>query len=300
MTNPNDTTSPDRDRTPVAIGGLGGSGTRIFAASLRNAGFAIGSKLNAPLDNLWFTILFKRRAWSRNLPDPADIAISVDLFQRAMTTGLAGNMTAKEADMLDTLASDLAPKGPWKCGAQTVQADSLIRSGLQAGGQGQPWGWKEPNTHLFLPQLNEKIDGLRYIHVVRGGLDMSFSKNTWQADNWAHHYGLERPNGGSDPVHQLRYWIAANRRAIDYGQQHMADRFMVMDYDDFCAHPDVHWPRLQRFLGKPSNTPISDGFIAQTSIGRSRTMDLSIFPNELLAACRALQEEVDYLGKVEK
>ena len=161
--------------------------------------------LNAPLDNLWFTILFKRRTWSRDVPDPADIKISVDLFHRAMTTGLAGNMTAKETDLLNTLASDLNPKGPWKCGAQAAQADSLIRSGLQAGGQGQLWGWKEPNTHLFLPQLNEKIDGLRYIHVVRDGLDMSFSTNTWQANHWAHHYGLERPSGRSEPVHQLRY-----------------------------------------------------------------------------------------------
>ncbi|MCP4305451.1 MAG: sulfotransferase [bacterium] len=299
MTNPTETISPDHNRTPIAIGGLGGSGTRVFAASLQYAGFAIGSTLNDPLDNLWFTILFKRRAWSHDVPDLADIAISVDLFQRAMTTGLAGNMTDKEADLLDSLASDLVPKGPWKCGVQAGKVDSLITSGPQTGGHGQPWGWKEPNTHLFLPQLNEQINGLRYIHVVRDGLDMSFSNNTWQADHWAHHFGLKRPNRRSDPVQQLRYWIAANRRAIDYGQRHMAGRFMVMDYDGLCAHPDMHWPRLQRFLGKPSDTPIPDGFIATTSIGRSKSEDLSIFPNDLLAACGALQKEVDGLAQVE-
>lgn len=295
MTNSAYATSPDRNRGPIAVGGLGGSGTRVFAASLQHAGFDIGSTLNDPLDNLWFTILFKRRAWSRNLPDPADIAISVDLFQRAMTTGLAGNITGKEADLLYNLASDLVPKGSWTCGAQAGHIDSLIASVPRGNAQRQAWAWKEPNSHLFLPQLNAQIDGLRYIHVVRDGLDMSFSKNTWQADHWAHHFGLKRQNTRSDPVRQLRYWVAANRRAIDYSKQHMAGHFLVMDYDDFCMYPDVHWPRLQRFLGKPADTPIPDGFIAHTSIGRNKTMDLSVFPRELLEACSALQQEIEYL-----
>jgi len=298
MISPFGTTERVKTHTPIAIGGLGGSGTRVFAASLKNAGYDIGSKLNGPLDNLWFTILFKRRGWSRAVPDPADVAVSVDLFHRAMTTGLAGNLTDNESELIHTLASDLVPSGSWKCGAQADQVDSLIHSGLQAGGRGQPWGWKEPNTHLFLPQLNERIAGLRYIHVVRDGLDMAFSKNTWQADHWAHHYGLGRRNGPSDPIQQLRFWRAANRRAIQYGQQHMAGQFMVMDYDAFCTQPDVHWPRLQKFLGQPKDTPIPEGFVAHTSIGRSQTKDVSIFPDELLADCRMLQQEVDHLVQV--
>lgn len=45
---------------PTAIGGLGGSGTRVFAALLQEAGIYIGDCLNEPLDNLWFTVLIKR------------------------------------------------------------------------------------------------------------------------------------------------------------------------------------------------------------------------------------------------
>lgn len=45
---------------PVAIGGVGGSGTRVFAEILRGFGFYIGDCLNGALDNLWFTLLCKR------------------------------------------------------------------------------------------------------------------------------------------------------------------------------------------------------------------------------------------------
>ncbi|MDB2407700.1 sulfotransferase [Jannaschia sp.] len=282
----------DKPRAPVAIGGLGGSGTRIFAAMLQNAGFFIGSELNEPLDNLWFTVLFKREIWSRQIPDRADVEISIDLFRRAMTTGLAGTLTRYESDLLDELISDLSPVGRWRCGVTPDQAKSLIEYRPPPGGHGSLWGWKEPNTHLFLPSLDRQIDDLRYIHVVRNGLDMAFSRNTWQADHWSHHYALKRRTERSDPIHQLRYWIAANRRVIDYGQRHMADRFMVVDYDDFCLRPILHWPRLQQFLGRPRDTPVPDGFIAHTSIGRSKNRDISIFPDDVLTEYSLLQDEV--------
>nr|WP_280520732.1 sulfotransferase [Phaeobacter sp. J2-8] len=235
--------------------------------------------------------MFKRAIWAQSVPDPTDIAISVDLFQRAMTRGLAGNLSGQELALLDQLAADLPPGGPWNCGARSPDVTRLMAAGEQPGGQGQPWGWKEPNTHLFLPQLNQNIDGLRYIHVMRNGFDMAFSGNTWQADHWAHHYGLSPTSGDSVPLHQLRYWVAANRRALEYGRSHMHGRFIVVDYDDFCAHPDVHWPRLQRFLGRPADTAIPDGLIAPSSIGRSKPQDLSIFPSDLRDAVRALQTE---------
>ena len=48
---------------PVAIGGVGGSGTRVVAEVLKCLGFYLGSLLNSSLDNLWFTLLFKRPDW---------------------------------------------------------------------------------------------------------------------------------------------------------------------------------------------------------------------------------------------
>ena len=43
---------------PVAIGGVGGSGTRVIAEILIQLGFYIGSDLNSANDNLWFMLTY--------------------------------------------------------------------------------------------------------------------------------------------------------------------------------------------------------------------------------------------------
>ena len=79
----------------TAIGGLGGSGTRVFAAMLRHAGVYIGDDLNGPLDNLWFTVLFKRRDWTRKTPQPEQVVAAIRLFRQAMTLGLSRSCPTK-------------------------------------------------------------------------------------------------------------------------------------------------------------------------------------------------------------
>src|SRR5580704_16555406 len=68
----------------VAIGGVGGSGTRVGAALLQMLGYYIGDDLNEPLDNLWFTLLFKRR--SVLLEGAPEFGQLVTLFRRCMSS----------------------------------------------------------------------------------------------------------------------------------------------------------------------------------------------------------------------
>jgi hypothetical protein len=44
----------------VAVGGVGGSGTRLVAHVMLELGYYLGPDLNESLDTLWFTLLFKR------------------------------------------------------------------------------------------------------------------------------------------------------------------------------------------------------------------------------------------------
>jgi hypothetical protein len=284
---------------PTAIGGLGGSGTRVFAALLQAAGLHMGACLNAPLDNLWFTVLFKRPAWARGpapqTPAPADVATSVRLFHRAMVHGLADWSDPADRALLDGLRASLPPGGSWQCGAQAEHADSLLASLPPPGGA---WGWKEPNTHIFLPQLDRHIPGLRYIHVMRDGLDMAFSGNTWQASHWGHLYGCPLQPGTPLPVHQLRFWSAANRRALDYGRMHMPGRFLAVHYEDFCIRPQGHWARILRFLGLPDDRPLPQDLVRPSTIGRSVARDLSAFSPSDLAEARAVQSEVESRGNL--
>jgi hypothetical protein len=46
------------------------------------------------------------------------------------------------------------------------------------------WGWKEPNTYIILEKLNEYYPNMKYIHLIRNGLDMAFSENQNQVKLW--------------------------------------------------------------------------------------------------------------------
>lgn len=285
---------------PVAIGGLGGSGTRVFSALLQAAGLYMGSCQNDPLDNLWFTVLFKRAAWGRPpnppLPDPENVATSVSLFVRAMTTGLSNHLTEAERALLEQLRHDLPPTGNWRCGAKGEYVDSLLASETAPAQRARPWGWKEPNTHIFLPHLDRNIAGLKYIHIVRDGLDMAFSSNLWQMTHWSHLYGLTHATDTPKPLRQLRFWTAANAATINYGRMHMQDRFLVVRYEDFCKYPQAHWERIQKFIGRTVESDLTDGLVHPTTIGRSETHNLSVFPDSDLQDARSLQALVADLG----
>lgn len=283
---------------PISIGGLGGSGTRLFAALLQHVGINIGSRLNAPLDNLWFTVLFKRAAWARGanpeLPDPSDIKKSISLFSRAMTSGLTGQLERSELSLMESLRADLSPLGDWRCGANGDDVDDLMAS-VQA--PDQPWGWKEPNTHIFLRQLDEHIPGFRYIHVVRDPMDMAFSKNTWQARHWSHLYGLRFDLDIPVSLRQLRYWTSANRAAIEYGLRHMPNRMLVVDYDDFCLRPQLHWQRMSYFLNPDEDLPFPEESVRPSSIGRANDYDHSVFNKQDMEAARAVHSHVAEVGQ---
>ena len=71
--------------SPVIIGGVGGSGTRVVAEILDNLGFYIGNDLNPAKDNLWFLLLFKRPRWYRKTQrDKNQIFTGLSLLSNSM------------------------------------------------------------------------------------------------------------------------------------------------------------------------------------------------------------------------
>ena len=94
---------------PVAIGGVGGSGTRLIAQLLMEVGFYLGDDLNEANDTLWFTLLFKRPEILRVAE--CEFAQSLDIFIARMTGG--GACSAHQAALVRRLAaSDRAPQHP--------------------------------------------------------------------------------------------------------------------------------------------------------------------------------------------
>ena len=282
-------TQPLYQQTPLAIGGVGGSGTRLVANLVAQSGCYLGDTLNEATDNLWFTVLLRRSEWFCKFPTEPAINIAVDLFQQAMTTGLAKGCSPMQSQLLDHIEADLAGRDDPDALMLTPPLASLRISAGSDSARAPRWGWKEPNTHILLPQLAARIQGLKYIHVIRNGLDMAFSANQRQLTNWGS-YILGPDHHDPDqslPQRSLTYWLAANRRATELGQTLFKDRFLLLNYDHLCQDPDLVLPQLFSFLGSETGRAEARNLIAPKTIGRHQDHDLSLFSP---AAIKATQE----------
>jgi hypothetical protein len=267
----------------VAIGGVGGSGTRLGAALLQILGYYIGDDLNATLDNLWFTLLFKRRSILME-PRP-DLCTLAALFFARMSgeTNFSGDERARVLG----LARDGRLQEPQQWLRQ--RAETFL-NGAGSRQNGQPWGWKEPNTHIIIDRLLEPCPDLRYIHFIRHPLDMALSSNQNQLQNWGP--VLLNRDIANEPRQSLAYWCAAHRR-INVVMQCWPERTMMVDFDELCADPQKQGTRVAGFL----NAAIPDRFDAKfvgfidrnrSSSGRFKTADLTQFDADDMRYVREL------------
>lgn len=224
---------------PVAVGGIGGSGTRLIAEILSRVGLYMGGDLNETNDTLWFTLLFKR---VELLGNDAEFARGLDVFFQAMCG--TGDITGADKQWLAGLAQHdrLQHDTTWlRERVETLLATLTSERELRTR-----WGWKEPNTHIFLDRLKVAVPRLKYIHVMRNGLDMAFSVNQNQPQLWGPCF-VETMPFETSPRYSLKYWCMMQKRAIHLGQE-MGARFLLFNYDAFCDNPQAGLEMLLNFL----------------------------------------------------
>jgi hypothetical protein len=243
---------------PVAIGGIGGSGTRVGAALLQMLGYYIGDDLNEALDNLWFTLLFKRR--SVLLEGDPEFRQLVALFRSRMSGGT--NFSDEQRAQIIALSGDGRLQHPQ--GWLVERADSFL-NGFSSKRGGQPWGWKEPNTHIVIDRLFQHEPELRYIHFVRHPLDMALSDNQHQLENWGP-VMLSR-EVSIEPRLSLSYWCAAHRRMLSFVNR-WPKRILMVDFDALCAKPAAHCAEISNFLGVELSDAVRTNFCDLVETGR--------------------------------
>ena len=226
---------------PVAIGGLGGSGTRLIAGIVRNSGFYIGEALNNSMDNLWFSLLFKR-VESIMLTD-AEFHTLAGIFLNAMT--YRKEFSDEEQALIKVLSTD--NRGVFKKEWMMSSADSILSLAEHPHTPNPLWGWKEPNTHIVIDRWISLLPNLKYIHVIRNGLDMAFSKNQNQLKLWGS-YILGQDYISVTPGNSLKFWCALHRRLLNM-LPFTKSNFYLLNYDDFCTNPESGLNRLCNFLG---------------------------------------------------
>lgn len=206
----------------IAIGALGGSGTRAVAQVFIDAGIYMGDFLNVYYDNLVFTALFKNPKWKSKASEK-EIQKRLALFNKYMHCRLNLFEAAK--------IWRIAKKNPLSENLPGLR--KMLRANLLSPQKTlNIWGWKEPNTHFYVEELLKFFPKLKYIHVVRHGLDMALSNNKQQLNNWGQQFGVIINEGDSENQivnKQLAYWVATTKR-IETLKQKYTDQIFILDY----------------------------------------------------------------------
>jgi Sulfotransferase family len=283
----------DAAQGPIVTGGVGGSGTRAVVEVMRRLNIYTGTELNKAGDNLWFSLLCKLPRW--NVHETSSIMRSFELLEQAMQGMLAPTRKDRKviAEIVDrctawTRQGDLSDDRS-EAWLQKVSASLLQSKPVPEGARG--WGWKEPNSHLFLAHLQTHFgDRLRYVHVIRNGVYMAYSANQSQVRRWGTQFDIEADI--DPPVASLDYWIRSNELAIDRGRAMKPGSFFLVNHDHLCESPREEVTRLVDFLGIRTSQEELEELIALPQppkpVGISHQRMITEFGEERLARVRAL------------
>lgn len=215
---------------PSVVGATGGSGTRVVARILREAGLFTGTDLNESED-----------AWK--FGDYSDRWINVYLSHRG--DGLPAQV---EKAMLDDLGALLAE--------HCAPVD-----------QRQRWGWKEPRSIYLLEFLDGHLPNLRFLHVVRDGRDMAVSGNQNQLRK--HGDAAAIPADMPTASRSIALWSRVNLVAARYGEARLGDRYLRIKFEELCARPVEIAGGIIGFLGLRGDAGAAlDALVTPRSLGR--------------------------------
>jgi hypothetical protein len=289
---------------PVVVGGIGGSGTRVVVEIMRRLRIYTGSNLNKAGDNKWFSLLCKLPRWDLDPdgPDGPQVRRSLQVLEKAMTGVLVPTRDDRRAiSAVVSRCSAWAKQGDLR-DDRTDERLHDVAATLGQARVGVPteaplWGWKEPNSHLFVPHLRAYFgDRLRYVHVIRNGVYMAHSRNQAQLQRWGSQFGIEEGMSTS-PQRSLDYWIASNKLAIARGRAMPEGTFHLVNHDDLCASPRQEVPRLVQFLGVETPKAELEQLMALPNPGRPLGLTLeqlhTEFGDERLAEVRGLGFPLD-------
>jgi len=283
---------PQKNLT-VAVGGLGGSGTRLIAQILMEIGIYMGDDLNGVNDNLIFARLLKNPPWLESA-SKAEVNKRLEVFEHYMSgekliyTEISEYFKACRTN--PTFLSNFNSLIAIVCTFQLLKRQALGRIKRHS-----EWGWKEPNNHIFIEYLVGYFSGIKYIHVVRHGLDMAYSKNKAQLKFFGKRFGIKVKDWSDDnevTKKQLDYWIKTTETAIAKGKELLKERFYLLNYDMLCSQPAVEVPKLINFLGIQVNNQELEKLImlprVTSSQGRYKNHDLSLFTKEQISSVENL------------
>jgi len=259
----------DSNNRVYAIGGVGGSGTRVIAELLMRLGYFMGDDLNESNDNLLFTLLFKRESILVATNEEFEILLHIFLKHHSLGEPLSREELS--------LARDLASKDRAQHSKEWLQKRLLP---LDRSYKHTRWGFKEPNSHIIIERLFAYMPQLHYIYLYRDGRDMAYSSNQNQLNLWGAIFASSKefqPN----VKNSLKYWLRVHTRMMQLCNRY-SGRILMVDFDKLCLDPESQLAKIAAFLQRESGELLAHRELIKTppSIGRYKQHPLSNFDPE--------------------
>lgn len=274
----------------VVVGGVGGSGTRLIASILQELGLNIGSNLNGPLDNNVFVYLFRRIQTLDVIKDEKIFKQYLNILRKSFCETKA-KLTKKDHQLIDQL-STIKNKGvsyQWlhdqSIKIKKNECPTLIKNKPLSG----KWGWKAPNSHIMMKELHQIYPNMKYIMVVRNGLDMAYSDNQGQLSLWGPTLFDHWTN---TPKYSLKYWRIVHERILNDSKQ-MGKHFLWLDYDELCNHPEPNLKRLFDFL-EIDYVDVTSMIRPSSGVGRYKEHSIRDFDKEDVEYVKSLGYDTKY------
>jgi len=265
----------------ISIGGIGGSGTRVVANALREFGYFIGNDLNKPLDNLLFTLFFKRQ--NILTLDKKSFTDTWTLYKKLMNESAV--LSEQEKILLESLAKNSRTLHNVK-----FLKERIIKLKDYKEFPKDKWGWKEPNTHIVIEKLLDEEPRLKFIYVYRNGLDMAHSTNQNQLKLWGpiflNSYELEL-----SPRNSLKYWVLIHKKMLLLQSQY-PNRVLFLEFESFCNNKREKLQELADFYGVTATSEtiesLESTIALPSSVGRYNSFSFDIYD----------RDDLEYIKKI--
>lgn len=219
--------------SPVIVGGLGHSGTRIFAQLLEHNGVFVG----------WPRLTRKRGSYDLFLKSKLNKWVEPYIY---------GTLTDQELE--------------------TMRGEFKSRLNILFPLRSKRWGFKNPRTLLILPEMHEIFPDMKFIHVVRDGRDISLGNEFVSGNTYVNAFLSKDEKSLSESEKMILFWGRANRKGKAYCDEHMSGQSMMVRFEELCEHPDRVIQEIAEFLDlSKSMLNSSVGMVKKPgSIGRWR------------------------------
>jgi hypothetical protein len=236
-----------KENGPIVIGGMGGSGTRLVAEICSLFGIYLGDDLNIASDNLLYTLLFRRRTWFyKSIQNKDRIHTGLSLLEKMLLK--KPFLTPQEIWFLLYAGTDMTLHYRDDKLWSFKRILNLVRYSWFGNRTFNGWGWKEPNSYLLLEDFATHFSNLKFIHTIRHGADMAFSKNQRQLRAWGMLFDIPHPEKEL-PESSLKFWARANGAVAEVGRKLGGGKYLQINFDRLCQEPAQIINDIIAFLG---------------------------------------------------